>query len=138
MTSAVFDASVVLRWLIDDPLSGRALDLRRRYNPVAPKLLLLAVANALRTQVRFGRWPAEKAGRQVGLLSGQVDLLDQDVQAPMAFKLAIDFDHAVYDCVYVAMAMTTALPLVTADGKLARKFAQAPGLELILLFDGGH
>lgn len=49
---------------------------------------------------------------------------------PLALRLSIEHAHPVYDCVYVAMALTLNCPLVTADGKLAKAFAGLRGLQL--------
>ncbi len=38
--------------------------------------------------------------------------------AAEALALALDLDHPVYDCVYLALAIARDLPLVTADRRL--------------------
>ncbi|CAN5244632.1 hypothetical protein BH09PSE1_BH09PSE1_30420 [soil metagenome] len=52
---------------------------------------------------------------------------------PSALRWAISGDHPVYDCVYLALATREGIPLLTADMKLARKFTNAPGLEILTL-----
>lgn len=130
---AVFDAGVVFRWLIDDPLSDAAIAIRARHAPIAPKLLLVEIANALRTQVKARRLPIEVAVEQLACLPGQIDIHDHDHLIPLALRLGADWDHAVYDCLYVALALHTGAPLITADLKLSRKFETLPGLQLIRL-----
>lgn len=40
-----------------------------------------------------------------------------------AHSLALRRDHSVYDCFYVALAMREGAPLLTADRRLAQRFA---------------
>jgi predicted nucleic acid-binding protein len=48
-----------------------------------------------------------------------------------ALRLAIDLDHPIYDCFYVALAMRNQAPLVTADRKLM-ELAGIAGVQLEL------
>lgn len=132
---AVFDASVVFRWMAEDPWSAAALSAASTYAPVAPRLLSVEIANALRTQVKAQRYTAEWAVTQIGRVPQLVELRDYDRLLPMALRFGIDRDHGVYGCVYVAMALDRGLPFVTGDNRLARKFAEVPGLEIITLAD---
>lgn len=133
--SAICDASVAVRWLVDDPLSERALAARGRYELTAPRLLLSETANALRSYVRIGRLPLELAQRHLVSLPHQVEMRDEDEVLPLALGIAADMDHPVYDCVYVALALTSALPFITADARLARKFAGVSGVQFLTLQD---
>ena len=127
---AICDANVAVFWLIDDPLSEVALDARARHEMVAPRLLLSETANALRAYVRAGLLPFEIARSHLANLPRQIELRDEDRLMPSALRLAVEYDHPAYDCVYVSMAIDLAVPLITADAKLARKFLGSPGLEL--------
>jgi predicted nucleic acid-binding protein len=134
-SSAICDANVAVFWLVDNPLSDAALAARARYELAAPRLLLSEAANALRAYVRAGLLPLAHAQRHLTDLPRQIDLRDEHGLLPMALSLAVEKDHAAYDCLYVAMAMSLALPLVTADVKLARKFADTAGADFITLQD---
>jgi predicted nucleic acid-binding protein len=133
--TAVFDANVVLLWMIEGPLSPVALKAGESYRPMAPTLLGSEVANALRTQVKAGLYELDWCLTQMRRLPKLVHLEDERDLWPLALRLAAERDHAAYDCVYVAMAMTRAIPLITGDAKLARKFSDLPGLELRTLRD---
>ncbi|MBB1492631.1 type II toxin-antitoxin system VapC family toxin [Paracoccus sp. MC1854] len=121
----VVDASVALKWVLDEEGSEAAaalLDGRRLY---APPLLLIEAANALWVACRRGAISADDAE----------DALHQIAAAPFrnwlrpgnlpadAFRLARLLDHPVYDCSYLALAMAIGVPVVTAD----RRFVQAAG-----------
>ena len=50
--SAVFDASVVVKWFVDDPLADAAHAARQTFRPaVAPDIMIIELANALRRYV---------------------------------------------------------------------------------------
>lgn len=132
---AVCDANVAVFWLVDDPLSDVAIQAKRRFEMVAPRLLLSEVANALRAYVRADRLPFSIAQRHLASLPRQIELRDEDDLAPLALRLSVELDHPAYDCFYVAMAMTLSVPLVTADARLARKFEGVPSAEFITLQD---
>ena len=135
---AIFDANVVLLWMIESPLGSIALEAEQIYRPVAPTLLGSEVANALRSQIKAGLYELDWCLQQLRRLPKLVQLEDESALWPAALRLAAERDHAAYDCVYIAMAVTQAVPLVTADIKLANKFADLPGLELRTLHDWGR
>ncbi|WP_286692368.1 MULTISPECIES: type II toxin-antitoxin system VapC family toxin [unclassified Brevundimonas] len=129
-SSAIFDASVVVRWVVDDPLTPAAIEASETWAPVAPTLLGSEFANALRSQAKAGRYEADWCLAQITRLTKLIDLRDEREHWPLALKLGLERDHAVYDCVYVAMAVSLALPLITADSRLTNKFSDLPGLDL--------
>ncbi len=132
-SSAIFDASVVLRWMVQDTLTPAALRASQAYQAIAPTLLGSEVANALRTQVRHGRHELEWCITQLRRLPSLVAMRNEQPLLPLALRLAAERDHAVYDCVYIALAIETSRPLITADGRLVRKFQGLPGLEMMTL-----
>ena len=60
--SAVFDASVIVKWFVDDPLADAAIQARRTYaSTVAPDLMLIEVANVFRRYVVRGELQSSSA-----------------------------------------------------------------------------
>ncbi len=130
----VFDASVVLAWLLPDERSDEASALIRRgvrERMRAPSLLLLEVANALRVAERRARLrPATRR-----------DLLDDFLSLPILLEpisgistlgadgLAERHSLSVYDACYLELAMSAGIPLATFDASLARA-AAAEGVAL--------
>ncbi len=122
----VLDSNVALKWVIAEADSGRAVRLRDEYRTgindlIAPDLFTPEVANALVAAERQGRIRPGEAAHF---------LLDIQLNAPMylpssplllrGMEIALATRHAVYDCVYVALAERERCELVTADGQLVR------------------
>ncbi|HEY0102562.1 MAG TPA: type II toxin-antitoxin system VapC family toxin [Brevundimonas sp.] len=132
--SAVFDASVVVKWFLDDPLASAARDVRLALRPaVAPDLMLIEVANAFRRYVVQGELEAGAALENLSVIKEVVELFDHAPLLDEAFSLACRFNHSMTDCLYAVLARRLNLPLVTADGKLARKLGSLDGLEVRMI-----
>lgn len=126
----VVDASVAVKVLIEEPGSAKAaVLLAEAEGVIAPTILRMEVASALAKKVRFHDLPAS-----VALVS--FDELDTFVPAyvsvhdllPRAFRLSIELNHALQDCVYLALAMERDGILSTADRKFIAAIRRA-GME---------
>ena len=139
----VLDASVAVKWYVKEKGSDEADDfLSGEQRPVAPELIRAEVFSALCNQHRLYGKPKEP----VALLCGRWtrDLQEISVRlfenAPLmepAWNIALAFQHAIYDCIYLALAEQLGVPLVTADDafirKVKRKFPRVqllPGMEV--------
>lgn len=122
----VIDSSTALKWLVSESDSETALQLRNQYRFVAPELLAAECANAVWKRVRRGEMTGEAAQFAVKLLQFQSD---DFVFVPIlaltdpALELALTLEHAVYDCLFIALAIREDCPFVTSDEKLLRKLA---------------
>ena len=113
----VIDASVALKWVLDEPGSGAAVDLQDE-EMAAPSLWLLEAANALWRRVRMGELSGEQADiRLAELLTAPVatSAIEDDIVA--AAQLAREIAHPVYDCLYLAAAIREDTFVVTADAR---------------------
>nr|WP_209842069.1 type II toxin-antitoxin system VapC family toxin [Rubellimicrobium aerolatum] len=136
----VVDASVALKWLVEEPGSEAALALQHQ-DLAAPALLRIETANVLRTLVARGAAEAAQARDLLGLLQiAPVTIIDpDDALETRALALALDLNHPVYDCVYLALAERLNRSLITADGRLLRALrgtphaARAEALETVAL-----
>lgn len=136
--SAVFDASVVVKWFVADPLTSAALKARQDYRPaVAPDLMLVEVANALRRYVVQGGLEPAVAQDDLSMVQATVELSDHAGLVEEAFALACRLNHSMTDCLYAVMARRLNVPLVTADAKLTRKLSSLEGLDVRLLGETG-
>lgn len=118
MMGFVVDASVAVKWLIDEPLSDQAAQLLEKNIPlVAPELLYAEAANALWAIARRGHIAASDVRDALDLLADAPLTVPTSMKQLMAAaaRLAIDLDHPVYDCIYLALAIQEQRPVITAD-----------------------
>lgn len=125
----VVDASVALKWLVDEEHGAEAIALFERDLLVAPDLLPLELRNALLTRVRRGLNSPDEARRAEAAVGGlEVGLVPTASLLARAFELGLSLAHPIYDCVYLALALERGLTLVTADRRLARIARRIPEL----------
>jgi len=131
MTGYVVDASVVVKWLVSEELSDAAADLLGDGSTfVAPALVFAEATNALGAMHRRGDIAATDLAEAVETLravpvSTPVSMLRI---LPSAARLAVDLDHPVYDCFYLALAIQVQYPVVTADARFHDKVRAHPYL----------
>jgi predicted nucleic acid-binding protein len=118
------DASVGLKWVLQEPDSPKADSLRRAFQTgvhdlIAPDTFPVEVAHAL-----------TRAERRKLISVGQAALLLGDVLSTVptlypylsllgrATEISSQSNQGVYDCLFVALAEAEGCQLVTADGKL--------------------
>jgi predicted nucleic acid-binding protein len=121
------DASVALRWMLDDEVD-RSAALRIRYklaagelNPIEPGHLLLEVAAGLVRAHRAGRLTATACGDALRALEAVfVEQTDPFAAAASSLALALQTGLRVADAAYLDCARRASTTLVTADRRLAR------------------
>ena len=121
----VVDASVAVKWFVSETLSGEArLLLSHRLELHAPDLLLAEYANVIWKKVRRRELKASPEYTDaLSNLSENVALHPIGDLIERAMQVALDLDHPIYDCLYLACAEATESTLITADEKLANKMA---------------
>jgi predicted nucleic acid-binding protein len=115
----VLDASVVVKLLVSEPSSAQALD-RIEFEDVrlAPDLCFLEVANALSKKVRYDGLPMPMvAGALAALPRLVTQVVDTGELLEVGLALSIRCRHALYDCLYLALAQREGCVLLTADAK---------------------
>jgi predicted nucleic acid-binding protein len=137
MTDVVVDSSVIAKWILPEPDSAQA---QRVLTDVAGQgkrlialdLAFIEVANAIWKRLRQKKITASEA-------DGFLDALRQAPIEPFpaadlvkpAFAIAVRFDRAIYDALFVALAEKLQLPGVTADEPLCN--AVRPAFSRIVL-----
>jgi predicted nucleic acid-binding protein len=117
--AAVVDASVAVKWVVQEVASDRARSLAQG-RLEAPDLLPVECANILWKKVCFGNLTEREAvARLHALLRAPVVLAASHDLLESALRLSFNLRHPVYDCLYLALSLKRGLPLVTADKRLA-------------------
>ena len=131
MTGYVVDASVVVKWLVQEAYSEEAVALLDSGSTfVAPALVFAEAANALWVMRRRGDIVADDMADAVETLRAMPVAVPVTMPqlAAAASRLAVDLDHPVYDCFYLALAVQTQYPVVTADRRFHDKVRAHPYL----------
>jgi predicted nucleic acid-binding protein len=118
----VVDASIALKWAIDEPGRDDALQvLDLDEDLIAPDLIFPELANVLRKKLRSGEVNPDQAVRAIdgvrsalSIIVGTAEICDD------ALGLAVILDHSAYDCFYLAAAVGAGV-LVSADERFLRK-----------------
>jgi len=136
----IVDASVALKWVLDEEDSPLARALAERAM-AAPDLLWSECANGLWRWVRMGALPAPVAHeRFAALRRAPVALTSAELLLERAVGLAIEIDHPIYDCLYLALALARGAQVVSADRRFAtavRRHAELSG-SIVLLAETAH
>ena len=122
MTSAVVDASVAAKWVVEEDHSACAA-LMLSYDALhAPAHWRAEAANVLWAKVFRGDLTGLEAEERLGVLM-RADIIETDIAKlmPEAFSIALTSTITVCDALYVALAVSRHIPFVTADERLIRQ-----------------
>ena len=134
----VVDASVGVKWVVDEIGSEMATALIAGRRLLVPDLFWVETANALAAKVRrseLSRAQAQDAWQDLSRAPVMSRPVTPDSLAP-ALGLAQDIGHPVYDCLYLAMAVAEKCHVVTADRRFAEVVRRHPCLAESLLLLG--
>src|SRR5260221_9458087 len=122
----VVDASVAVKWFYPEEREASAQRLiEGGERLLAPALIRVEVAAALVKRARTGVVSAQMASRILDMWfaasGGQLVIFPDEQDLPAASRLALELQHPIYDCVYLALAQRHDIPLITADAVFARR-----------------
>ena len=126
MTDFILDASIVAKWLVDEPGSSEA---RKLISPDiysrAPDLLVPELINIFwKKQVRGDMTGETAAGHLNAFLEDYLEvavhLLPARILSKRALQIAQSTGKSAYDSLYLAAAVQAGCRLVTADERFAR------------------
>ena len=125
MSRVVIDASVAVKWVVDEDGTPEALTVLAARPLASPDLLLAECANILWKKVRRAELTEDEAIMAARLLQrADIEILPTRALMETATRLAIELDHPAHDCIYLALARQNGWPFVTADDRLRRKLTQ--------------
>ncbi|QND54982.1 type II toxin-antitoxin system VapC family toxin (plasmid) [Phyllobacterium sp. 628] len=121
METLIIDASIAIKWVVEEDGTDQALKLRGRYRFAAPELLVAECANILWKKVQRNELVADEANLGARLLQrADIELIGMRGLMEQATMLAILLGHPAYDCIYIALAQHQKCRFVTADERLLR------------------
>jgi predicted nucleic acid-binding protein len=116
----VIDASVIVKWFVREPDSSAALALSGE-TLAAPSIWITEVANVLWDYTRRGELSLQEAAIRVSRLKlATITSVAPEIDIDQAFALASEVSHAIYDCLYLAVAVRENAVMITADARFAR------------------
>lgn len=117
----IVDANVAIKWLVAEEGSDRA-EILHDHPLAAPDLLFAECANILWKKVSRRELSRDEAALAAETLE-QVELsvFSARTYARAATAIAIELNHPAYDGLYLAIAESAGLRLVTADERLVRR-----------------
>ncbi len=129
----VVDASVAVKWFVQEPLRDEARNLIQGNDSLcAPDILFAEIANVgwrLVTRGDVGRDLALGMVTQVGDPFSRI--VSSSLLCERAFDIALTLGHPVYDCLYLACAEVSDAVLVTADRRFHAAVQGGPYAELV-------
>ncbi len=131
MKGYVVDASIVVKWFVEEIWSDEASSLLEAETTlIAPELLFAEVSNALWAMRRRGDIDSADLADAIDALRVSPVAVPFSMRqlAAAAARLAVDLDHPVYDCFYLALAVQEQYPVITADARFHRKVRKHPYL----------
>ena len=136
MSIFVLDSSVAVKWVLQEPGTAKALDLRsailrQTHEVIAPDVFVSEVAHALTKAERQKIIPVGDAQMHLAdvlrfapVLHSFLPLVARAVEISSATRIAVT------DCIFVALAEQEGCEMVTADDRLVKNL---PGYPIVSL-----
>jgi predicted nucleic acid-binding protein len=124
----IVDASVAVKWVVSETGSAEAAALLKQ-RLGAPALWLIEASNALWAKVMRRQLSADEArGQAADLTDAPVTAIALPGLLPAAMSMALELEHPIYDCFYLAAATQKDTYVITADRRFFEKAASHPTL----------
>jgi len=129
--SCVIDANILIKTISVEDYTAEILALLQAITPGvelhAPELTRLECANVLRTRVMRFKYPVEQARQDLReLMQISVTYYPIEPLITTAFEIGCQYGVSAYDGVYVALADSLRLPLLTADRPAVNNLRSSP------------
>ncbi len=132
--SLVVDASVSVKWLVDEEASDAARNLLVSSESLeAPHLLVCETANAIWRKTQLGQVRPSRAGSLISQVAEMpIRWHGDETVCADAVRLAVAYKRPVYDFVYLALAARLGVRMVTADMRFVNALADTVHDDLVV------
>lgn len=131
MEALVIDASIAVKWVVEEEGTGAALGLRSGFRFLAPELMIAECANILWKKVKRGELVPGEARMASQLLErAGIEFVSMQGTLVQATELAVSLSHPAYDCIYLGVALKRERRFVTADQRLLRAVSEGGSNDL--------
>jgi predicted nucleic acid-binding protein len=129
VTEIVVDASVAVKWVVEEEHSAEAIRLLSSDGLHAPAHWRAEAVNVLWAKVFRGDLTAVDAEERM-LVLNRAPIVDAPIAPlmPRAFAIAVAHSVTIYDSLYVALAEQREVEFVSADMRLIRRLSGDSGL----------
>ncbi len=128
MRSFVIDASVAAKWFFEEEhfeVARRLGSPQRQF--CAPDFIWIEMASILWKRARRHELTLQQSQEILAdFMEFPLTIVPSTSLLPLAFDLAMTYDRTVYDCLYLALAVTVGRPLITSDRRLANSLTSTP------------
>ena len=129
MIELIIDASVVVKWFIEEHDSDKAILLRDKFiegnlELYVPPLLYFEVLNALKYSQLFEPSELNNAGESLENYGLKVVTIKNELRKHM-IKIALDHELSIYDASYLGLSIGLEKLFCTADEKIIKKLPLA-------------
>jgi len=123
----IIDASVALKWVLDEDGSEAACALVAGDVLAAPDLLFIECANVLWVKARRGVISeADAKEAYAAIAATPIRPVSAALYAEEALSIAFDLDQTAYDSLYLAVALAERATLISADTAFLNAAAAHP------------
>ncbi len=124
----VVDASIIVKWFLEEEYSDDALRLRNDYIKrtiliAVPSLMEYEVLNALRYSGVYTKEELIEIGKALNKYGFETYELE-DTLKEYTIRISLENNITIYDAAYIALAKQLKTKLYTADNELIRKFPE--------------
>jgi predicted nucleic acid-binding protein len=117
LSKFVVDANVAVKWVLPQQYSENAsLLLNNKCGLLVPDFFFSEIGNILWKEVRFGSLTLEEAKLNFNQIAiAPIEVYSSQELMPSALEIAVRLQQAVYDCLYLALAIDQKCKMITAD-----------------------
>lgn len=134
MARFVIDANVAIKWVLPEIYSDQALSLLDddQNELLVPDFFFSEITNILWKQTQRGELSLNSAEEKLSEIK-QVDfaVFESFDLVSQALAIAVEVQQAVYDCVYLALAINHDCQMVTADERFINAVSQYSSIDFV-------